>query len=545
MISRRSRLPLSVAVAAGLLLGALPALPAQAADVVQPVVDVATAPGDPGVLVVTASSDSDVTGVVAEVRLPEDPGGAPVRTATLSRGEDGLWRSSRLVLQNYRWYDVAVTATDADGDSNTEPGTLQLRYIKQPVVAEHTLTPSALDADHRVIRATGRLELFDPRTGTRSPAVGERVSLTVNSTGRDALTDGSGAYELTDTPWLQNTPGPLTVQVAWSSVADTLTTANPTGNIDQVDLPVVTSPGRIVLDPVPATVRYPATVTISGTLQRQVGAAWQPVQGGEIQGVGQVLSDQPAQETTADGRFSFTFRPADDGSYGVRLAGDSELVAYIGNQSASKQITVVDRTTLHWYGARINEWSELNIQGWLETSSGRNAAKGSKIYVQQSSDAKRWTTLGYVTTDATGRFDVDGYVERPSGYFRLLYLGSTVLQPGPSRTVRLSRIDTRVVGLNAGPEPIRSGRTLRVTGTVQRYTSGAWRAMPKGQVVELFFRAKGAKSFTYKGFGRTTSTGSFSIPVKATRDGYWSAVWFTRSTSYVNADSAEDYVDVR
>src|SRR3954451_12398559 len=151
------RLRLPVAVAASVALATAP-LVAYADPGQQPVVTVSTVAGDPGLLVADITSDSAIQSAHAVVRLPG--GGDVVWEHDLTQdGATDLWTSPRLPLNGFHVYDVAVTATDADGDSNAEPGPLALHYFKQPVVIEHSSSPDVLDVDHPRLEATGRVGL--------------------------------------------------------------------------------------------------------------------------------------------------------------------------------------------------------------------------------------------------------------------------------------------------------------------------------------------------------------------------------------------------
>lgn len=533
----------SLVVVSTLALAGLSALPAHATEVVQPYVTVATVAGDPGVLLVTATSDSPVTSVEAAVLLPAYEGGAPVTTVTLSRGDDGRWRSERLVLPAYRDYAVEVAATDADGDTNAEPGTLALDYAPQGIVETHTTGPARLDLDHRVVTATGRLTAFDPRTGEVHPAPSETVTLSVGGVEGSVRTASDGTYTVSQRLLVAPVDGATPVSVTWSY--SWLSVRVPAGGrIDAYDAPVTTVTGRILLDATSMTASYPAPVKIAGVVQQLVDGTWVAVSGAQVRP--QVVYDsKPTAVSGADGRFTLTLPVFTDGPFVLELSGD--VVSYLGERRDSVLITVRHATTLYWERSGLDALSEVTIGGHLETTAGRSdqPPRGTKIYLQQSSDGTHWSTVGYVTTGDYGQFDKTGFVEHPTGYFRLRFPGTSTLQPANSRARKMSRIDTRVVSHNASPEPVRAGRTLRVTGTMQRYTSGAWRPFPKGQIVQLFFRAKGATSYTYKTYGRTTATGSYSIPVTARRDGYWVVAWFSTTAAYVNAYSTEDYVDVR
>ncbi|GMA87700.1 hypothetical protein GCM10025868_29500 [Angustibacter aerolatus] len=169
--------------------------------------------------------------------------------------------------------------------------------------------------------------------------------------------------------------------------------------------------------------------------------------------------------------------------------------------------------------------------------------KGTKVWVQQARDGRHWTTLGYVPTDRSGAFSIDGYLEHPSGSFRLVYNGTSVLQGSTSRTVELSRNATRVTGYKVTSK-VRKGKLVRLRGTVQHKVGGTWKSIGSKRYVDLFFRAKGSKTFKEVGWVRTDSRGRFDAGVKATKTGYYTAVWFSTNSKDLNAESVEKYVKV-
>ncbi|WP_204078003.1 hypothetical protein [Planotetraspora phitsanulokensis] len=63
--------------------------------------------------------------------------------------------------------------------------------------------------------------------------------------------------------------------------------------------------------------------------------------------------------------------------------------------------------------------------------------------------------------------------------------------------------------------------------------------------VDFYFQAKGSKTAKYMGNTVIDSKGRFSKKFTAVKDGSWSATWETFSSTYVNANSLKDYVDVR
>ncbi|MEV3854059.1 hypothetical protein AB0J38_06995 [Streptomyces sp. NPDC050095] len=108
----------------------------------------------------------------------------------------------------------------------------------------------------------------------------------------------------------------------------------------------------------------------------------------------------------------------------------------------------------------------------------------------------------------------------------------------------LTRRATRIASLNAGPEPVTKGKSVRVTGFLQEANSG-WKPM-KYTRVSLYFQAKGSTAWTYVTAGKTDSTGWVALNGKATKDGTWVIRYYASGDStHFYSTSYADYVDVR
>ncbi|MCX4990301.1 MULTISPECIES: calcium-binding protein [unclassified Streptomyces] len=110
-------------------------------------------------------------------------------------------------------------------------------------------------------------------------------------------------------------------------------------------------------------------------------------------------------------------------------------------------------------------------------------------------------------------------------------------------TTRLQRYSKLTV--NAGPEPIAKGKTLKVTGKLTRANwdtdvYAGYTARP----VKLQFRKAGTSTYTTIKTVSTSSTGDLQTTTTASVDGYWR--WNFAGTTTTPAVSATgDYVDVQ
>ncbi|GGS16156.1 MULTISPECIES: DUF5707 domain-containing protein [Streptomyces] len=99
--------------------------------------------------------------------------------------------------------------------------------------------------------------------------------------------------------------------------------------------------------------------------------------------------------------------------------------------------------------------------------------------------------------------------------------------------------------VNAGPEPVKKGGTLTVTGSLTRahWDTNTYKGYTN-QPVKLQFRKKGATSYTTVKTVTSSSTGSLKTTVKASSDGYWRYSFAGTSTTPA-VSAGGDFVDVK
>jgi hypothetical protein len=104
---------------------------------------------------------------------------------------------------------------------------------------------------------------------------------------------------------------------------------------------------------------------------------------------------------------------------------------------------------------------------------------------------------------------------------------------GPTATATV-----KVGTANASPEPVRKGRTVKVTSKVTaRFTDKKYRSVPAGVAFTVQFKASGAKKYKAIASGLTTA-GRATASVKATKSGRYRIVVGSKK-------SGSDYVRVK
>ncbi|MFF4776984.1 hypothetical protein [Microtetraspora fusca] len=103
---------------------------------------------------------------------------------------------------------------------------------------------------------------------------------------------------------------------------------------------------------------------------------------------------------------------------------------------------------------------------------------------------------------------------------------------------------TRIIGFDAGPEPVKKGRPLTVHGTLQ-WKGKTWQPL-KGAKVKIGFSPGLKKPLTVVATVTTDRYGRWHKTFKAKKSGTWYAVVSFKDTDrYLSIATSGDYVEVR
>jgi hypothetical protein len=91
----------------------------------------------------------------------------------------------------------------------------------------------------------------------------------------------------------------------------------------------------------------------------------------------------------------------------------------------------------------------------------------------------------------------------------------------------------------AAPNKVRKGQTFKVYGKVYRGSKAY-----KKKIVEVYFKAKGTKTYKLMGFAKATSTGKYAKTYTARKDGYF-RVKVPGTSKTRSSLSPQEFVDVR
>ncbi|MBG0812635.1 hypothetical protein [Planomonospora sp. ID82291] len=108
---------------------------------------------------------------------------------------------------------------------------------------------------------------------------------------------------------------------------------------------------------------------------------------------------------------------------------------------------------------------------------------------------------------------------------------------------RWRRADTRLVGFNASPEPVRKGRSVYFSGRLEARDRWEWNGV-RHEEVEIYFRADRSSAWKYVTSADTRWDGEFRAKARAVRSGEFRAV-FDGDRRLDDSSSRPDWVKVK
>jgi hypothetical protein len=516
----------------------------------------ALSPGATTQIEISATSPSDLTNVRARLR----PVGSPtvyqwVDGFELFSGsrQDGVWRSAAPVTVEQGRYEMDVELTNDTRTVISGARGVISRIIDNGLdsaLTEVSLSPANVDIEHPDATFRGRLVHRDadgvergvPGASVRFRAPGDYES--------ESMTGADGRFE-----------GPT--KLKWTGDGQILFAGDATyrpANSEPLPVKLEPLPTRLTAKTIPEAPRVVGEqVTVTGRLERQSrDGVWGPL---------------PDKFVTVDLYQSFptevmrfgTVRTGPDGSYIVRGPLPAQGRWYVGFQPLKE-----DWSNTKGYdsaeGHEEGPWNAkypTSIEGFdagpepvgkgaVLTARGRamrtmgdgSLAPGARavVWLQFSADGKSWIYPNMEFADDDGYFTIKASAER-DGYWRAAVDEDGYHLPSVSAADYVDvKYRTSISSFNASPEPVAKGRTITVGGKLNRYVS-SWGALG-GKTVYIYFRPYGSKTASYMGVAGSDRYGNWKKGFKASRDGTWTARYKGDGT-YLPADSASDYVDVR
>ncbi|MFD4508554.1 hypothetical protein [Streptomyces sp. NPDC058457] len=510
---------------------------------------------EPGLLFVTAHSDSPLTRITAHFYPPDAPDGAAEAGSTEDftqySGEDarsGVWRAP-VHLAELGDYRVTVDLQDASGATVTgalSPHPLQYRTIV--TVSGLTTTPSVPDYLHQEVSVSGTVVARDPRDpGTPAPAAGTPVGVhTVR--GRTTATATAGADGRFTTAFVPTMP--FDTLSAMPQASDSHPGAIDLPTYPQ-DLHTIQAPVRFSASTHALNLKQGATGTVTGHAEIQTTAGWQPLPNTAI-----TLMDSTvlAGRTTTDSRGAYTLRVSSNSpapSADLFAGADGMPFQQIATEPFSLHVAYTTHTDM---SAFLNDDSSLKVSGYVYYEDPRAKWPAKPTVTLQYSKDGRTGWKNATTVPLPIRYNKPLFQETfartltapdTDAYWRARFDGNPDFGTSTSKPVRLYRYATRITGFHASPDPVRKGQPISFGGTLQYKKGSTWKPLYGGSPT-LYFKPRGSSTYHYVCELDSDKHGHLVGMVSAERDGTY-ALAVSRETGdhYLRSARVTDYVDVR
>ncbi|MFB7410463.1 hypothetical protein ACFCZ2_25090 [Streptomyces sp. NPDC056202] len=547
---------------------AVTAAPATAAD---PLVGIGRALTDDtqrGVFQVTAWTDAPqakITKVSAQVRqgdtvlvdIPSLPGAtdpwSPTPSATTFRLPDAA--ALKLVEDGGRipalgTYAIDVTATDSLGNKQTRTDAGQLDFRLRP---EITLVPTKPTYADRNARPSGTVVGIQPGSGDRVALADLPVTVKRLDPPRDgtqsppqqAVTDADGRF----------TSPPFPISSADLNISNLSFWATVTADTSELHGTVTDHLSVYQHEPRKVAVTATAdkkraldgeTVTVTGRMT-DPAAAGAPVANHEVRvrlgGPTWGTGSSAVVRTGTDGRFTARLiAVAGKESGGFAVESPDRYVEFPAHYGALA-IPLDSRTDLRTYGLSADGRVTVSGTFGARYEAEPNFTTAQFIRLEQLVGGA-WKAIAWGNVNSAYYNEFTASAASRGGTFRLRHLTTDQFAESSTGTLRLTRTETRIVSLNAGPEPVAKGGYVTVTGGLQHYTD-KWRAYANAPVV-LQFQPRGSTTWKQMATGRANASGNVSLKAKVTGDGTWRIRHYGDSKHFnTPATAGGDYVDMR
>ncbi|MGW7426034.1 hypothetical protein ACWGJB_39435 [Streptomyces sp. NPDC054813] len=514
---------------------------------------------EPGLVFVTAHSDSPITHITAHFYPLDAPDGTQEAGSTEDftqySGQDatsGTWRAP-VHLADLRDYRVTVDLQDASGATVT--GALSpdpLRYRTILTISGLTATPSVPDYLHQQVSVSGIVVARDPRTpDTPTPAVGTPVDVVADTglgrTITTATVGPDGRFTAAYVPTEQSFRLSAAPQASSSYPGAIDLSTYPTQWLHTTQAPV-----RFTASTHALNLAQGATGTVTGHAEIQTTAGWQPLPNTAITLEG---SSVVAGQTTTDSRGDYTLRVSSESpAPNAELFAGADYMPFqqVATQPFSLHVAYTTHTDM---SADLNDDGSLKVSGYVyyEDTRAKWPAKPT-VTLQYSEDGKTgWKNATTVplpirhnkplTLETFARTltapDTDAY-------WRAHFDGNPDLGTSTTKPVHLYRYATRITGFHASPDPVRKGQPISFGGTLQYKKGNTWKPLTDDAWPTLYFKPRGSSTYHYVCELDTDKKGHLIGMATAKQDGTW-ALALSRETGnhYLRSARVTDYVDVR
>ncbi|WP_329622014.1 hypothetical protein OG357_17330 [Streptomyces sp. NBC_01255] len=448
-------------------------------------------------------------------------------------------------------YAIDVTATDSLGNKQTRTDAGQLDFRLRPEV---TLVPTKPTYADRNARPSGTVVGIQPGSGDRvtlsdRPVAIERTSPAQDGTwsaAQQAVTDAAGRFTSPPFPISSEDLGTSAIHFRTTVTADTPeihgTVTDYLSVSDYVSRKVAvtaTADKKRALNG--------QTVTISGRMT-DPAAAGAPVAGHQVRvrlgGPTYGTGPSAVVRTGTDGRFTARLVAIAGKESGNWFVESPDRYVSFPDLHGALAIPLESRTDLRTYGLSAD--GRVTVSGTFRARYVPEPNFETSQFVRLEQLVGRdWKAIAWASVNSAYFNDFTLSAASKGGWFRVRHLTTDQFAESVTPSFRLTRLDTRIVSLNAGPEPVAKGGYVTVTGGLQHYADWAWRAYGNAPVV-LQFQPRGSTTWKQMATGRSNASGNVSLKAKATGDGTWRIRHYGDSRHFnTPAAAGGDYVDVR
>lgn len=256
-------------------------------------------------------------------------------------------------------------------------------------------------------------------------------------------------------------------------------------------------------------------------------------------------------KTGRNGWFTQVVRPLRSGDWRAEFGGNAEAKASVSSTDGVRVLQQRKRDSeIVGFDASpepVDKGAKLRFKGTLKLEHGRGLP-GERVTIQfRATGSRDWKAVASDRTNRHGRFFAVATAEQ-SGWFRAVFAGDRRVDGSVSRpdfvrvTIPVTKADTRVLGFNAYPEPVKRGRHLKFWAALQVNDNGAWKPY-KGKV-DLYFKSTRSGDYRLVTSVHSTDSGKLFAKARAWISGHWRFV-FAGDAKTNGSTSRSDYVRVR
>lgn len=395
-----------------------------------PAVQWANSPEDDlGRIQLSASSDVDVTGIVAHIIAPDT--GSEVGTTSSfelvsGTAAAGIWRSDRVLLPELGFYQLDIEVTDADGNRVRADRAGTMAYAVKMYFADLETTPT-VTYTKRTYTVSGTLMGLWPGTGATAAVAGVPVYALIpgGDFAPEVTTGAKGRFRMSGAVGYPDS-GPGYV----STISDPQHRYYLQGTSDLPVAAIKPAATKVTVSLDRNAIVSGQPITVSGFASWKSPDGWVPMAGSPIAiGVCASAQDDPAgcfsgptTSTDADGRYSYVINPHGGARVAVAVTSDDIFVQQ--NAYASAKITVLMRTSFQdFYAARDGDDGQVQVGGRLDLSG--YAPASTVVSAQFSKNGSTgWRTIGTIDLGQSPGSSFSAAYDHPgTGYWRLDYPG--------------------------------------------------------------------------------------------------------------------------